>query len=85
MTVSELIELLEQHNPDAEVRLATQPHWPLQFDAADVVTKDGEAVYVVQGDHPDNDGPYVPDGVFCDVQGCVRADGHTGDHTDTWG
>jgi hypothetical protein len=30
MTVSELIERLEEMNPDAEVRLMTQRHYPLE-------------------------------------------------------
>ena len=30
MKVSELMELLSSMNPDAEVRLANQPTWPLQ-------------------------------------------------------
>ena len=31
MKVSELIELLEQCDPDKEIRLATQPNYPLAF------------------------------------------------------
>jgi hypothetical protein len=31
MNVGELQELLEDTNPEAEVRLATQPSWPLAF------------------------------------------------------
>ena len=30
MTVAELIERLQDMDPEAEVRLATQPSWPLQ-------------------------------------------------------
>jgi hypothetical protein len=30
MTVSELIHLLEDHDPEAEVRIATQPSWPFE-------------------------------------------------------
>ncbi len=31
MTVAELIEQLEQMNPDAEVRIASQPEWPFEY------------------------------------------------------
>jgi hypothetical protein len=37
MTVAELIAELEGMNPDAEVRLAHQPSWPFEYDAASVV------------------------------------------------
>lgn len=36
MTVAELIEALESYEPEAEVRIATQPNWPLQFHVAKV-------------------------------------------------
>jgi hypothetical protein len=41
MTATELIEKLEEiadRNPDAVVRIATQPNWPLQFKVADVIS-----------------------------------------------
>ncbi len=31
MTVAELIQELEQMNPDAEVRIASQPEWPFEY------------------------------------------------------
>ena len=37
MTVGELIELLEDFDPETEVRLGTQPNWPLQYHIAGVV------------------------------------------------
>jgi hypothetical protein len=37
MTVSELIERLQELNPDAEVRLAVQPSWPFENEIAGVV------------------------------------------------
>lgn len=37
MNVSELIDLLGDFDPDAEVRLAFQPSWPLQYRIGDVV------------------------------------------------
>lgn len=40
MTVGELLELLEGVDQDAEVRLATQPSWPLQYKVRGVVTPD---------------------------------------------
>jgi hypothetical protein len=36
MTVGELIEILEDFDENAEVRLAFQPSWPLQYDVGDV-------------------------------------------------
>jgi hypothetical protein len=42
MTAAELIERLEDMNPDAEVRLAFQPSYPLAFNTADVVAGAGE-------------------------------------------
>lgn len=72
MTNAELIELLEQHNPEAEVRLAvTTTLAPLQLLASDVVVLDDDVVYVVaHGEAPD-DGPFAPDAVFA-----------SGDHDD---
>lgn len=40
MIVQELIELLSQMNPDAEVRLAQQPRWPFEHVAVSVVEVD---------------------------------------------
>lgn len=78
MTAAELIELLEDAPPTAEVRLATQPAWPLAFQVG-TVTPDGVAggcdepgcedcsteavVWIAAGDHPE-DSPYAPSDVF---------------------
>lgn len=40
MTISELIEELEQYDDDTEVRLAIQPSYPFQHTIADVVEVD---------------------------------------------
>ena len=40
MKVSELLELLEDVDGDAEVRLAFQPSWPLQYRIGEVVEVD---------------------------------------------
>ena len=70
MRVHQLIELLSQMNPGDEVRIATQPTYPLQFTVANVVEGDavvdeyGESalpegiVYLATGDHPE-DSPYA--------------------------
>lgn len=53
MTVSELIEQLEDFDPDTEVRLGTQPAWPMQFGVAGVVHTsqlDAELVEHLAGD-----------------------------------
>lgn len=36
MTVQELITELEQMNPDAEVRIASQPEWPFEYDVEQI-------------------------------------------------
>lgn len=48
MTVEELIEVLEEFNPEAEVRIASQPNWPMEYDLADVEAT-GDVVYVAEG------------------------------------
>lgn len=69
MTVGELLEALEAVNPDAEIRLATQPGWPLQYavNGAVALTNPGTAdtiVYLGEGDTPRADeSPYVPTAV----------------------
>ena len=53
MTVADLIYELEQMNPEAEVRFASQPSWPFENDIDSVVSvevedrRTGEAVEVV--------------------------------------
>jgi hypothetical protein len=52
MTAAELIEALADVDPDAEVRLAHQPRWPLEYGLADAVpidSDDGPVVYLVEG------------------------------------
>ena len=51
MTVAELIAELEDLPEDAEVRLAIQPHCPLQFEVDGVVENDPTAEY--KGDVPE--------------------------------
>lgn len=40
MTVRDLIAALEDYDPDAEVRIAIQPRWPLEYSISDVVCSD---------------------------------------------
>lgn len=45
MTVEELIEILEDLEPTAEVRIAHQPEWPMEYTVGEVVEcgpNDGE-------------------------------------------
>ncbi|WP_248582007.1 hypothetical protein [Nocardioides sp. InS609-2] len=44
ITVTELIERLQDCDPDAEVRLATQPNWPLQYHLAGIATTEDIAM-----------------------------------------
>lgn len=71
MTVKELIEILEDFDPETEVRLATQPNYPLQHNVAGVVhtseltadavqaytgDKDAEVAWILEGSTPEQ--PY---------------------------
>lgn len=50
MTVEELIELLEQFNPEATVRIASGQEWPMAYDLGDVAPNGDElAVYLAEG------------------------------------
>lgn len=40
MKVSELIELLEEQDPDAEVLVMSQPNWPFELGISGVTTRD---------------------------------------------
>ena len=40
MKVSELIELLEEQDPDAEVFVMFQPNWPFELSLAGVTTRE---------------------------------------------
>lgn len=48
MTVEELIEQLEDMDPDLEVRVAHQPNWPFELEIADHVIETDEAVYLFE-------------------------------------
>ena len=57
MTVQEMIDHLSELDPDAPVRLATQPSWPLAFEVASVGPVEdpytgeqvGDTVWIVEG------------------------------------
>lgn len=70
MTVAHLIALLSEMNPGDEVRLATQPTYPLAFGIAGVAALDDEdelgVVWIAAGDHPDR--PYAPSAAFDQAQ-----------------
>jgi hypothetical protein len=40
MKVRELIELLEDQDPEAEVLLLSQPHWPFEYSIRGVTSRD---------------------------------------------
>lgn len=55
MNITELIEILTEmaeSNPEAEVRLATQPNWPLAFHVGGVASTDDLAEYRLDNDEP---------------------------------
>ena len=60
MRVYELIELLEELDPNMEIKIAYQPHWPMQAAIGDVKDAEG-TVYICQVD-PAND--YAPQGLY---------------------
>ena len=62
MKVYELMELLEEFNPDMEVKIAYQPNWPMQVDIDAVKEADGK-VYVCQ---LFNGNDYAPEGLYED-------------------
>lgn len=58
MTVQELIEELNYMNPDAEIRIASQPNWPFEYSINSTVEVEGDeegeeegfpTVYIVEG------------------------------------
>jgi hypothetical protein len=49
MKVKELIEVLKELEPDAEVLIASQPNWPFELELSGVVTR-------AECDAPDEDG-----------------------------
>ncbi len=52
MTVAELIEELKYMEQDAEVRFASQPSWPFEYDIAGVVevnVDEDDVVYLEEG------------------------------------
>jgi hypothetical protein len=59
MTVYELMRTLSDMDPDAEVRIATQPNYPLTHSIGDVVEYEG-AVYLAEG----GDGQYGSREIF---------------------
>jgi hypothetical protein len=48
-TVSELIEALEQYDPDAPVRWAHQPAWPMEYMIGQVVLTRDNTVWLGAG------------------------------------
>ena len=50
MTVEELIELLEQFNPEAEVRIASGQGWPMEYELGDVAPNSDELADVLTDD-----------------------------------
>lgn len=55
MRVSELVEMLEEFDQDAEVRVAIQPNYPLDYNLSDAMAEneDGSVVYLATGSQGD--------------------------------
>lgn len=60
MKVKQLREELEYLDPDVEVRIASQPAWPMQHYLSDVVVDEATGIaYLSEGGQPYPD-PYLP-------------------------
>ena len=79
MTVTQLIHRLQRLMADypevatAEVRVATQPTYPLALELTSVcpqLDEDGNAklIWLGAADHPYNGSPYAPSGAFGDEE-----------------
>jgi hypothetical protein len=68
MTVGELIRYLQDHDEDAEVRTASQPSWPFEYEVAGVVAS--EEVPVETEDDPN---AKLDEGVVYLVEGAQLA------------
>ena len=72
MVVGELIEILQEiadeHGRSLDVRIASQPNWPLAFTIGNVRYIEGgeqrsgrgDAVWIADGCHPYGENPYTP-------------------------
>ncbi len=58
MKVAELIEILEDMDPDAEVLIGSQENWPFEYDVAGVVTREE-----VVGESDDEEEPRYGEGL----------------------
>jgi hypothetical protein len=58
MTVSELIRILQDYDPDSEVRIASQPRWPMEYriqDAVETTEDEGDINEDVDDDDREDD------------------------------
>lgn len=76
MKVNELREILDSCNPDAEVRLGTQPGYPFQWNVAGVIDGNLIAEYALDDAVPTEDEQDVADAlnVTADFNGPVDPD-----------
>lgn len=66
VTVEALIVALSELDQTAEVRLATQPNYPMQVEVLDVLAARDGVVWIVEAGHPD-EAPYLPGDVAAAV------------------
>ncbi|QKV98277.1 hypothetical protein HUT19_41915 (plasmid) [Streptomyces sp. NA02950] len=50
MTVADLIEKLERMNPEAKVRLATQPNYPFEYTIGEVTETEDGTCWIAEGE-----------------------------------
>lgn len=61
MTVAQLMEILEEMDPNAEVKIAYQPNYPMEAPVDTVREVDG-TIYIRQAPNSAND--YAPEDVY---------------------
>ena len=59
MTVSELMEILESQPQDAQVRLASQPSWPFEYNISNVAGPDEMKEWMIEESYDDDSGEFL--------------------------
>lgn len=49
MTAQELIDILEGIDPETEIRFASQPSWPFEYEISGSVESEDGIVYLTEG------------------------------------
>ena len=49
MTAHELMEILEGVDPETEIRFASQPSWPFEYEIRGTVESENGIIYITEG------------------------------------